>query len=148
VAGGSQKKHNRWQNRCQQHGDSKTLREYKALTPGLEKELFTVGTTSNAADFEELSKKLVRYAGVNFKQGAAVAEKAVEDMGGPSFIDPPDPITAASPVEIKKWRIKYNELHGKKKAWKHAGLEHTNYYSSIDTQIWNKSLLHQKNTIK
>lgn len=33
---------NRWQNRHQQHGDRKALREFRGPVPGLEKELFTV----------------------------------------------------------------------------------------------------------
>ena len=94
------------------------MREYKAPTPGLEKELFAVGTEGDAADFEEVQKKLARYARVNFKQGAAMAQKAVKGMVAPSFINPPDLSGMASPVDIKKWRIKYNELQSKKEAWK------------------------------
>ncbi len=78
--GGDQKKFNKWNNRRQQRAENKTLKDYKAPTPGLEKDLFTVGTASDAADFEEVRKKLGQYAGVNFKQGAAMAQRAIEEM--------------------------------------------------------------------
>jgi hypothetical protein len=57
AAIGVQKRFNKWQKR-QQHVENKALKDYKAPTPGLEKELFNVGTASDAADFEEVRKKL------------------------------------------------------------------------------------------
>ena len=93
---------NRWQNRCQQHGDSKALRGYREPMPGFEKELFPVGLAGDdAVDFEEVRKKLARFARVNFKHGVAIMQKAIEDMIAPSFRHPPDPSTTASPVEIE-----------------------------------------------
>ena len=75
--GGARKKYIKWQKK-QLRGDNRTLRDYKAPTPGLEKELFTVGAASDAVDFEDVRTKLARYAGVNFKQGATMAQKAIE----------------------------------------------------------------------
>lgn len=120
AAVGVQKKFNKWQKR-QQRVENKALKDYMAPTPGLEKELFSVGTASNAADFEEVRKKLARYAGVNFKQGAAMAQKAIEEMTSPSLVDPTDPNVSALQVEIEKWKVCYNELQSEKKAWKDAG---------------------------
>eukprot|EP00804_Cyclotella_cryptica_P006127 CCRYP_010733-RA/>CCRYP_010733-RA protein AED:0.37 eAED:0.37 QI:0/-1/0/1/-1/1/1/0/397 len=50
-----------------------------------------------------------------------MAQKAIEDMVTPVFNNPPDPDVAASPVVIEKWKVQYNELQSKKKAWKDAG---------------------------
>ncbi len=105
----------------QQRAENKMLKDFKARTPDLGKDLFTVGTASNAADFEEVRKKLGRYAGVNFKQGAAMAQRAIEEMVPPQFADPPDPDVMASPVEVEKWKERYNNLKNEKKAWRDAG---------------------------
>jgi hypothetical protein len=121
AGGGSQKRFDRCNNRQHQKVERKALKEYRVPTVGLEKERFTVGTASDAADFEEVRNKLARVAGVNFKQGASMAQKAIEEMVSPSFIDPPDPNAGASPVEIEKWKVQYNALQNKKKAWKDAG---------------------------
>ena len=141
-----QKKFNRWQKR-QQHVENKMLKDYRAPMPGLKKELFTVRAASDAADFEEVRKKLARYAGVNFKQGATMAQKAIEKMTSPSFVDPADPDVSASQVEIEKWKVCYNELQNEKKAWKDAG---PRVYQLIlvhcATQIWSRSLWHLTST--
>ena len=84
--GGGQKKFNKCSNMQQQRTENKTLKDYKAPTPGLEKDLFTVGTASDAADFEEVRKKLGQYASVNFKQGAAMAQRAIEEMVPPNLL--------------------------------------------------------------
>ncbi len=49
----NQKRYAKWQSR-QQRNKNRALKDFKALTTGLEKELFTVGTASNAAEFEEV----------------------------------------------------------------------------------------------
>ena len=56
--GGGQKKFNKWSNRWQQRAENKKRKDYMAPTPRLEKDLFTVGTASDATDFEEVWKKL------------------------------------------------------------------------------------------
>ena len=50
-----------------------------------------------------------------------MAQKAIEEMTSPSFVDPTDPDVSASQVEIEKWKVRYNELQSEKKAWKDAG---------------------------
>jgi hypothetical protein len=42
-------------------------------------------------------------------------------MMSASFIDPKDPDESTLQVEIEKWKVRYNELQNKKKAWKDAG---------------------------
>ena len=101
--------------------ENKALKDYRAPTLGVEKELFTAGAVTDAADFEEVRKKLARYAGVNFKQGVNMAQKAIEEMTSPSLVEPTDPDASASQVEIKKWKVRYKELQNEKKAWKDAG---------------------------
>jgi len=54
-AAGVQKKFNRWQKR-QQCMENKALKDYRAPTLGVEKELFTAGAVTDAADFEEVRK--------------------------------------------------------------------------------------------
>jgi hypothetical protein len=119
--GAGQKKFNKWNSRQQQRAENRMLKEYKAPTPGLEQDLFTVGAASDAADFEEVRKKLGQYTGVNFKQGAVMAQRSIEEMVPPQFFDPPEPSATASPVEVEKWKVKYNELQNEKKAWRDAG---------------------------
>ncbi len=83
--------------------------EYKAPTPGLEKELFRVGQARDAAEFEEVKKKLARYVGVNFKHGASDAQRAVESLEVSDLREPEDPAADASPVELKKWEANYDD---------------------------------------
>ena len=61
----------------------RAMQEYKAPTPGLEKELFRSGQARDAAEFEEVKKKLERYVGVNSKHGASDAQHAVESVEVP-----------------------------------------------------------------
>ena len=94
--------------------------EYRAPTPGLEKELFRVGQARDAAEFEEVKKKLARYVGVNFKHGASDAQRAVESLEVPDLREPEDPPQTASPVELKKWEAAYDEYRKSKKSWEDA----------------------------
>eukprot|EP00804_Cyclotella_cryptica_P005150 CCRYP_018673-RA/>CCRYP_018673-RA protein AED:0.44 eAED:0.64 QI:0/0/0/0.5/1/1/4/0/733 len=86
-----------------------------------ERTRFTVEEMQRLLERLRIRKKLARFAGVNFKQGATMAQKAIEDMVTPVFNNPPDPDVAASPVVVKKWKVQYNELQSEKKAWKDAG---------------------------
>ena len=98
----------------------RATKEYKAPTPGLEKELFRVGQARDAAEFEEVKKKLARYVGVNFKHGASDAQRAVENLEEPNLREPEDPAAGASPVELKKWEADYDDYRKNKKAWEDA----------------------------
>ena len=53
-------------------------KEYRVPATVLKKEHFTVETASDAADFKRVQKNLARHAGVNFKQGMASTQKAIE----------------------------------------------------------------------
>lgn len=140
-AAGIQNKFNRWQKR-QQHVENKALKDYRAPTPGLEKELFTIGAASDSAHFEEVRKKLARYAGVNFKQGATMVQKAIEEMTSPSFVDPTDPDASESQVEIKKWKVWHNKLQSKKRPGMILGLKHINCYLCTASQTRSRSWQH------
>lgn len=54
--------------------------DYKSPTLGLEYELFCVGQARDAAEFEEVKKKLARYVDVYFKLGASDAHCTVENL--------------------------------------------------------------------
>jgi hypothetical protein len=45
----------------------------------LENQIFKVGGAEDAAAFTEVTEALARYAGANFKMGAAMAVEAIED---------------------------------------------------------------------
>ena len=64
--------------------------EYRALTPGLEKELFWVGQAHDTAESEEVKKKFAQYVGVNFKHGASDAQRAVDNLEVPDLHEPAD----------------------------------------------------------
>lgn len=91
-------------NRKQQRVARPKKQEFRAQTAGLETAIFTVGTAKDAANFIEVKKQLSRWAGVNFRNGGAMAQAAIEDMVEPK-IDPPDdlPATGATKKEEKKW---------------------------------------------
>ena len=69
-----------------------------------------MGQARDAAEFEEVKKKLARYVGVNFKHGASDAQHAVESLEVPDLREPKDPAADASPVELKKWEANYDDF--------------------------------------
>ena len=96
--------------------------KYKAPTPGLEHQVFRVGDAKDAAAFTDVSKALWRYAGSNFKVGAAMAVKAIEDLAPPDLSPPeeaPDPTDA---LKYKMWELGVDSWGKKKMAWEDAGL--------------------------
>ena len=90
-------------NRKQQRVARPKKQEFRAQTAGLETAIFTVGTAKDAANFIEVKKQLSRWAGVNFRNGGAMAQAAIEDMIEPK-IDPPEdlPATGVTKKEEKK----------------------------------------------
>eukprot|EP00804_Cyclotella_cryptica_P018941 CCRYP_006458-RA/>CCRYP_006458-RA protein AED:0.52 eAED:0.43 QI:0/0/0/0.5/1/1/2/0/247 len=90
---------------------------FKAPTSGLENVMFKMGHLTDAADFEEHKKALAQYCTVNFKDGGALVQKAIDDMETPVLtppIDPPDTVTS---IEIKKWERTYDAYDKKQRAW-------------------------------
>ena len=59
--------------------------KFRAPTPGLEAEIFTVGGHRDAANFDKVNKKLVRYVAVNFTKGAKDIAQALESMEKPQW---------------------------------------------------------------
>ena len=79
--------------------------------PGLEKELFQVGQTRDATDYEEVKKKLTWYVGVNFKHGASISQWAMENLETPTNIKSLDQPAKALAMEIKKWKADFDDYH-------------------------------------
>ena len=73
------KKHS-WKPRTAVRNRPKVLVKFKAPTPCHEDDIFTCGQASDAANFEEVCKKLARYCTVNFKSSGAMIRKAIEEM--------------------------------------------------------------------
>eukprot|EP00804_Cyclotella_cryptica_P002560 CCRYP_010401-RA/>CCRYP_010401-RA protein AED:0.15 eAED:0.13 QI:0/0/0/0.5/1/1/8/0/1350 len=93
---------------------------FKAPTSGLENVIFKMGHFTDAADFEEHKKGLARYCAVNFKDGGAMIQKAIDDMVSPSLVAPQDPPDTATAIEIKKWEKSYDAYDKKQRAWEDA----------------------------
>ena len=108
-------------NRKQQRVARPKKQEFRAQTAGLETAIFTVGTAKDAANFIEVMKQLSRWAGVNFRNGGAMAQAAIEDMIEPK-IDPPEdlPATGATKKEEKKWELDFEKYYKKTAAWEEA----------------------------
>ena len=68
-----------WKPRNTGGSRAKVLIKFKAPTPGHEDDIFTCGQASDAANFEEVCKKLARYCAVNFKNGGTMVRKAIEE---------------------------------------------------------------------
>ena len=79
-----------------------------------------MGDARDAAEFEEVKKKLARYMGVNFKHGTSGVQHAVESLEVPGVHEPKDPAADASPVKLKKWEANYDDFRKNKKAWEDA----------------------------
>ena len=94
--------------------------KYRAPTPGLEDDVFAVGTAQDAANFEEVRRRLGRYVAVNFKNGGAMAQTAIERLEEPVIEEPEDLPDAASRMQEKKWEIEYDKYHKQLNAWDDA----------------------------
>jgi hypothetical protein len=79
-----------------------------------------VGQVRDAADYEKLKKKLACYIGVNFKHGASVAHRAIENLQVHIIQEPQDPPPGATAVELKKWEADLESDTKEKKAWEEA----------------------------
>ena len=64
---------------------------YSAPTAGLQKVLFSFGSTKDAAEFITTKSKLARYVGTQSWPGAPVASMAMEDMADPILTPPTRP---------------------------------------------------------
>ena len=65
-----------------------TSSSYSAPTVGLQKVLFSFGSTKDASDFITTKSKLARHVGIQPWPGAPVASMAMEDMSEP-ILNPP-----------------------------------------------------------
>ena len=70
---------------------AQTPESYKALTLGLEKDLFTVDQPDSAANFHAVKKKIAQWVGTSNWKGAARASQVIETLVEPVFVklDPP-----------------------------------------------------------
>ena len=68
-----------------------TSSSYSAPTAGLQKVLFSFGSTKDAAEYITTKSKLARYVGTQSWPGAPVASMAMEDMADPILIPPTRP---------------------------------------------------------
>ena len=73
-----------------------TSTTYSAPTAGLQKVLFSFGSTKDAAEFITTKSKLARYVGTQSWPGAPVASMAMEDMADPILIPPTRPTLETS----------------------------------------------------
>ena len=64
-------------------GAPKSGSSFKAPTVGLESAVFSIGSTRNAAAFEETKSKLSRYVGTQSWRGSALAALAIEKLAVP-----------------------------------------------------------------
>jgi hypothetical protein len=110
----------RWVPRHASARPTQKKEKFKAPTPGLENQIFKVGGAEDAAAFAEVTKALTRYAGANFKVGAAMAVEAIKDRSAPDLKEPeeaPDPKEA---LKFKLWEIEVDDWGKKKRAWDDA----------------------------
>jgi hypothetical protein len=68
--------------------DTTTPSTYSAPTAGLQKVLFSFGSTKDAAEFITTKSKLARFVGTQSWPGAAAASMAMEDMAEPILTPP------------------------------------------------------------
>ena len=68
--------------------DTTTPSTYSAPTAGLQKVLFSFGSTKDAAEFITTKSKLARHVGIQSWPGAPMASMAMEDMAEPIMIPP------------------------------------------------------------
>ena len=68
-----------------------TSSSYSAPTAGLQKVLFSFGSTKDAAEFITTKSKLARFVGTQSWPGAPVASMAMEDMADPILTPPTRP---------------------------------------------------------
>ena len=87
----------------------KALVKFRAPTPGHEDDIFTCGQASDAANFEDVCKKLVRYCAVNFKNGGAMVRKVIEEMKMPKIDLPADLKSDVMKMKEKVWEADYDE---------------------------------------
>jgi hypothetical protein len=95
--------------------------KFKAPTPGLEHHVFRVGDAKDAAAFTDISKALARYAGSNFKVGAAMAVKAIEDLSAPDLSPPEEAPDPTDVLKYKMWELGVDSWGKKMSAWDDAG---------------------------
>ena len=65
-----------------------TPSSYSAPTAGLQKVLFSFGSTKDASEFITTKSKLARYVGIQSWSGAPVASMAMEDVAEPILTPP------------------------------------------------------------
>jgi hypothetical protein len=94
--------------------------KFKAPTPGHEDDIFTCGQAFDAANFEEVCKKLARYCAVNFKSGGAMVRKAIEEMTALKIDPPADLPATATKMQEKVWETDYDEYRRKLSVWNDA----------------------------
>jgi hypothetical protein len=84
---------------------SKALVKFKTPTPtpGHKNDIFTCGQASDAANFEEVYKKLARYGAVYFKNRGVMIRKAIEEMTALKIDAPRDLPTTASKMKENIW---------------------------------------------
>ena len=102
--------------------------KFRAPTPGLETTVFNVGSTKDAANFNDVNQQLVRYCGVNFSRGADVVTKALEEQKSPVFTKPPDPADPDNAVQVKKMSIKLDACEKDKKVYEENKARAFNLY--------------------
>ena len=73
-----------------QGGTSK--KGFRAPTPGYEDDIFTAGSTKDAANFQDTLAKLSRCAGTQPWKRSDVLSKAIAMMERPVFVEPEKPV--------------------------------------------------------
>jgi len=137
-----------WKPRNTGGSRAKVLIKFKAPTPGHEDDIFTCGQASDAANFEEVCKKLARYCAVNFKNGGTMVRKAIEEMTTPKIDPPADLPAAATKMQEKVWEADYDEhrrsyLHGMMHL---SGL--ISYFCRTVAKMWSRRLCHRTTGIQ
>ena len=120
VEGGRSQHHSKkptWGAR--QANEKKLLAPFRAPTVGMEETFFTIGSTRDAAKFEETKLKLSRYIQANWKEGGADIGRALEDLIVPDYEEPMDPTPEqeASKVFMVKWEGLYKAYKRNKDQW-------------------------------
>jgi hypothetical protein len=99
--------------------------KYKAPTPGLEHLVFTVGTAQDATNFTKVKDALAEYIGGSgkYKTGTAYAVTAVNDLVGPTIVEPADPPPKSDPPTMKDiktykiWDDEFAQYLANERAW-------------------------------